>query len=774
MARSDQEYLIDPVANQQLQELARKVQRIELKQRQQESSAYSPPVVFGKVLTSWSAGDDTIMVRPVATDDYLELDGTDSDIDVYVGYYQTLSGLETVLAADEIVPYHPFAGQDDGDQWGLLAGAFVSAGGIKHFAPNDDGTNLSLHEGIVFYGSESEDDGIELPGAGPFALDTDRKLYVEITSSPEAGTEAAAVTATVQNTTGDWPKELVFGSTGDITINWRLGEILDDDYTDFYDGDVHLPYPLQPTFPTGDYRVLSTNPTAGYLLTGKDGDAISTPAGKNIILRAKRLQTNIQGGTVRDMYEDASSSEIVIGGETDDINQDFWTDIDVSTEDEWTFKSKNVILDLEFGLGQELTLAAEADAHTIKADGVWIRFEKDTGDVQHIGPSSSRVWGDLEHDGTNWTFNGVTGPNLTLGIDEKGHVHDIEIDGTSAAPPEDTTNYKYENCLTPGGGDTIVLDQNHGAVVATGSTCWLFLATTTDAVTESSVDGTFADCSDCLDTTAFRWIDCDTSAIVDNVNPATPGSPVNDFAWYCSGATWHRAKNAGPVSGVEFGWPWLDQCGNAPTSCADLVGWPSSDNFGGSGCNSGAFNDTDWGIRGYAQTKYGTSAEADPSISGGAVLYSMLTGQGMFTEEVNVPDQATGSMQETVGLGTESTDYLINPSISIGGTGYAAGFEHVGGQRKLMVQKGGVTQWSTNTGATSTSIKFVWDGVNVTIYVGGVQRFQEANAGSATNFYPFQLDNRSAPGTTSGSFDDLLILDGSSGNVYIDPETLSC
>ena len=641
------------------------------------------------------------------------------------------------------------------------------------FARTIDGSELTIKEGRVFFGSEDEPTGTLIDTDGTWDIATDRKFWVYFTSTPEGNSETAVVNGTLRTGVSDWPPETK-DATGDFTNSWRIGELTDGDYTALWENDIHMLYPNQPNFPA-EYRGISDDPTTGNFLAVEDGTSIATESGKDIILRARPMRVEGRAGGFRKVY-DVGETEVVIGGTGDDIDQNLVSRVDMSTANEIMFYQRLVEHDVEFGLSQKNEVSSEVAHEKITFDEIWLESEVG-GKQKHMLANAGNppIWFTLAHDGTNWSLGDATGTSMSAKIDTAGHWMDASVDGTAIDPPTpDSTNYKYQDCE---GADTVVIDSSAGNVIAIGSMCYEFLTITSDDV-DSTHSATFTDCTECLDATAFLWRDCTTDTSVAVMRIDFVDLPAFDAAWLCVSSALAKCYNAGPTTAaVNNPASTLDQCdpGAMTLECADLVGWHASENWGGSGCNVGAIDDIAFEIKGFTYNKY-AGAPPDPTISGGALAFALASGDAMAVFAANVPNLATGSAEVVVTLGAfTGNTFVVIPAFTIGGTSYAAGFRiTAGGARELVVQNGATTVWSAVTGLSVATVKFVADGVNVTVFVNGVLRYTDANTGAFTVYNYGHVDNRASAGNVAATFDNIVILDGSGGQVYVDPTGLAC
>lgn len=208
MTRAGQIYSIDPVANAQLQALFRRVAKLEYALQEQPQGNAPAPAALGIVQT-FTAGEQTMTIRPAATDDGAELDDSgDSDITIYVAYDGDTTDLN--YQADDIVVYIPFGGEDSAGNWGILLNGregpddtdelvAVSSTDETPDYLNNKISNTSTKSGndITVYKEKVEVQDPEQP------VDEELDFFIKATDLPDA------TVGTTQSITGD-------GSAGDL------------------------------------------------------------------------------------------------------------------------------------------------------------------------------------------------------------------------------------------------------------------------------------------------------------------------------------------------------------------------------------------------------------------------------------------------------------------------------------------------------------------------------------------------------------------------------
>jgi hypothetical protein len=241
--------------------------------------------------------------------------------------------------------------------------------------------------------------------------------------------------------------------------------------------------------------------------------------------------------------------------------------------------------------------------------------------------------------------------------DVDGHIWDV--DGVNpSGPPED--NFLYEKCDQP--GTYIVRNANDGQTLRISDVCWDLVGATSQAVDNTDSFTAFASCTACEATVVnYKWKRCDTNAVAGVFDVAN--NPSDDYAYICISSAWVACYEDSMTADTATNPSTLAQCGSTPTSCADL-GWPADDDFGGTGCNSGTVDDTNWTARYSTDAIVGGTGE----ITGGEFVYTKtvttttayaqlymtgmsLTGDFDFRFDFTVSHGASGSGTDGVLLG---------------------------------------------------------------------------------------------------------------------------
>lgn len=238
------------------------------------------------------------------------------------------------------------------------------------------------------------------------------------------------------------------------------------------------------------------------------------------------------------------------------------------------------------------------------------------------------------------------------------------------------------------------------------------------------------------------WRDGTTNAIVGVYDE--DNYPVDDYGYPCYGGTLNAAY-AAELSGIgATNPPWRRQCNDSetphpPTSLADLKGWPIAD-FDNGPCGSQAVGDFAYNTRGYLT--FGV-----PGIVNAGkyrINNTGLTQSGMFP--LPSPAIPQGLVEVTVERITVA-NFLCNAgfSITVGGIDY--GIFHLcsgGGVYTMTITRNNVNVWTSPSIALATFTgRITWDGATVRIYEGGIEWYNDLNAGGSSGImFPF-LSNHS-------------------------------
>ena len=560
---------------------------------------------------------------------------------------------------------------------------------LPSFSPVQTDENVKITDGRVNLAS-----GSVTITESTFSTTSVLYIYVEITSNngdttptvnPSLQTSATEPTYSEEDSSGNLVRRYVIGKctgTGNV-------------YQPYHVGDLNLGTLYQPDF-TGD--MTGDDPTEGYFLGCEDATSIG--ADKNVFLKARRVLLDFEGGELEDNVDDGTAyfggdttdrnQDVIVGasfadgtnlvfttknfeddiqsglvqtfattdssditvdlssligtGDTTSINQGYVSSVDTDTT-EVVFKKANLFIDVDDGLIQTLSVGAEFNEAVLSAGEEWLHIEPGAK-VKHVNPditgdTDTRHWGTLSYDGTTATWDPregatLTGTDFEIKFDTRKHGYSVYVDGTESTDPEDQTNYKYRDCEDS--ASFIVCPTETDKIFRKDGLCWEPVGVTTDDTDNTVSDQTFNDCTTCLSdgTDVNVWLKCSddsTAALID-----TPHSPTDDYAWLCLSNVWVKCYNWAVEEGTADNPAYLEQCGTTPADCTDLVGWPGSDDFGGTGCNSEVVDGVNYGIR-WTETKVGS-----PTYSIGGAL------------EVDIPDPDEGipASDSFNGTGTDS------------------------------------------------------------------------------------------------------------------------
>ena len=282
-----------------------------------------------------------------------------------------------------------------------------------------------------------------------------------------------------------------------------------------------------------------------------------------------------------------------------------------------------------------------------------------------------------------------------------------------------------------------------------------------------------------------QWKDCDTDT---NQAVLSPAHTNVDFAWLCIGGSWLDCYLDTSTGSVATDPTVFKQCDNAaPTSCADLLGLPASDEFDGIGCNSGAVDDTIWTMRWNPLYTQGTTSivanklrlsastpggeraqgETNDAVIAGEFQYtienysfnSYLAGTGGPPQYlfmlISVDGGADlGGVSINKQLGGTNTTFEINANIF--GTGLTSAGTAFGstGSFRISRNASNIISFQYNTGGGWNTITTITNSSNIkaAIYMGNFE---------TTNTLIIDVDN-------------VEIVDGSDDPLYIDITGKAC
>ncbi len=259
----------------------------------------------------------------------------------------------------------------------------------------------------------------------------------------------------------------------------------------------------------------------------------------------------------------------------------------------------------------------------------------------------------------------------------------------------------------------------------------------------------------------------------------TADIPTNEFFYVCNSGVYAKARLGGLTATAATTITPLYQCGTtAPTSCEELVGWPASDDFSGTECNSGFVGDLNWNLRWLADT-------ATWSISsGGAVSSPADTTENILDN--NMPDLSgdfsfSGTMSSSDfpdGAGESNLCQANNYATFSGGSitwGFLASNSSFGNtERKgLFISRAGQSDvYVDTTSLTNRSWTLSRTGSTITLNFGGVD-YTYTHSGDVDRFLHFTR-RQAGYSAWSCAFSALVIQDGSSNEVYIDIAGKTC
>jgi len=458
---------------------------------------------------------------------------------------------------------------------------------VTHFSHFKNDTSLTFHEGFVFVGND--DMGTKVDGAlGPYDRDTPQKFWVEVTSTP--GTTGIIVTTDIKFGIA-WPEDADHDPTTRVVIkSFPLLEIEDDEsVTIWHEGDINFTSgATQPEFPE-EVRPSTTLKDAANTAMVEEANTLTTSAGKTFALKGRIVELLFRLSGLRQV---TSGDEFEVGGTNVDVINSQCSDFDLSTENEVEFVFDQLSVDVEHGLMQNFSSAAGVNL-VLTTLNKWVGMElaPRKATFKHLtSPVTSDS--DDEHWKTVITSGG------TIYIDEKGHVWKVD-----AATQPTIENYRYVHCSDTGEDDLIFSSQQADVIVEVDGNCYEEAQDTTeDDATDPvpTVVDTFSDCSTCNAAGENEiWYRCDNDVEVARYDPSN--APENDYAWLCLSSIYVKCYGGNLSSESALEPSFIEQCGTAPTECADLVGRPVSDDFGGTGCDSGDFGDIPWNLL-YKQT----------------------------------------------------------------------------------------------------------------------------------------------------------------------------
>jgi len=561
------------------------------------------------------------------------------------------------------------------------------------------------------------------------------------------------VTSTIQS--GTLSLVLEETPTGTLVTRTPLLSVVSDGIIMKHEGDIWYDSVFTPSYGI-DYRasVENNGKYFGVKEQTKTADDVAfTYFIEGIIYNDKSL-----AGEMVDHTEDTDNDIIKFGGVDEDDAHEYTDEIDTTVENEITFARKSLAYKTRSGLVELLESGAAPDV-IIKALNKWISIEAG-GVFKHLNSPA------ITDSGERWKTLVVSkdgGGTYTIYIDNKGHIWKVDED--DQPPPED--NWRYEHCSDPSTYPDIILPAVAADdVILKDDQCYKVIGETEAATTGGPADDTYASCAACEGAlTNEQWKRCDNDA---DLAILTEAHTDVDFAWLCSGAVWVKAYLDANTATAATDPTVLKQCGTTPTECADLVGWPASDDFGGVDCNSGAVGDTNHGVKwrvtaGYAIAAgvLGHSGIADNETTSNINTVGYT---GDFTIEM---DWAITSLS---GSTSSRHNYMF---CQIGGVEWSA---YIQGSNKQLFYRvnGSPSNISNSISAGKWRIKRVGSTVTLSWHNGTSwsDLGNTSNTSAITRLSLFDWMRGGSAG--SGNWDNVIIIDGSSADILIDPTGEAC
>lgn len=658
-----------------------------------------------------------------------------------------------------------FADSSENVFWAFFGGV-EGADGTASFRHYLDGTTLHFYDGTVWDGTNA---GVIVNDGGGFNIGVDQDYWVE-TSTPYDG--ATSVTGTVQN--GNMLSFMI--DEGDPLKTYTpILKVIGGVPIALHEGDIFFQSLYTPEF-NALVQNGKSNRTIHWL---REDETSSSDSLDGYFMKWRKHSFEYLGGELWDSTDIESGK---LGGRIIDDTMAYLEDIDTSTEHQWTLTKKLLDFDIRRGLVEQWDTSSNGAKVVEFID--WIGSEVG-GIVYHKnspadGTTSDFHWLELGWDGTNMTVDGTGYTDVSILVDIKGHIY--EVNGENQPP--DTTNFRYEHCTDPATFPDLIFDSSQANdVVDVAGECYFFVSDTEESATDPvpTVLGTYADCETCfVGPTNEEWRDCSTDS---SVAILSAGHSTDDYAWLCIGSEWVKAYNAVNTGDTPTDPTVLEQCGTTPTDCTDLVGWPVSDDFSGTGCDSGAVSDTAFDIRWTAPNASNISASYS---SGKLVLSTSANGVHDFLCDVI----------------NRSGDFYIETDLNITSWGGTGGSRW--GQIRAYLGAVPLSIGLGRTSGNSDTKVFVYNGTtdiqpdiadqnNLTCRIrrsSGTIYFDYNTGSGWTNVTSISNSNaltkvgltiaRGNPtgsGTQTCEFDYIKVVDDSAGSgneIYIDPTGSSC
>lgn len=251
--------------------------------------------------------------------------------------------------------------------------------------------------------------------------------------------------------------------------------------------------------------------------------------------------------------------------------------------------------------------------------------------------------------------------------------------------------------------------------------------------------------------------------------------PLGAAAWLCIAGILVRAHRVGVAYVVTpDNPPFLDQCPTPAANLSELLGWPASDDFSGSVCNSGVEGDDNWDLRGWVG--WVTGSGIAPTIVDSALRLDIGGGGNSNSIlENNHIDHSGDFTVEITGLSMShpaSGYYWFNIRVQVGVERFYAGFHYNGVSTvgHYFEYPGGNV--SVPSASETPTYKFVRTGNTLRAYYGNTQIGADKTvSGNLNNLLPYSVSDTDA---INVAFEAISVVDGSGDPIYIDPEGESC
>lgn len=464
---------------------------------------------------------------------------------------------------DDSVFFASFTGdQTDSIFWTFSAGiggdgAADETVSFKHYL---DGTKIHFYDGTVLFNNRVNT-VVSEPSGG---FDINDGFYFVNWEMVDGTTYAHTTNAEIQYS-ASVPTEWDEVSDGTIIVNWKLAEVDNGIVKALWENDIIGPGSGLPSYVE---MIDGTDPLTGRYAGIKDATQVSDRVDHDYFFEMVESKDKYTQGA---QYSHNEGPTKKFGGITGFYSDIFVEDVDGSTEDEVTFYFGQVERDIAFGLVQD-------DESTAKSFSRQMKFVKWLGTdpgknptIKHNPPPVDSTadpdhWKSLFWDGTNWFLDGTQVSTLSIDIDINGHIWAIN----GSPPPPPGINYRYVACPGEEALDPIVVDSSDANVLLYDGDCYVYDGTTTDDAQTLTIDGTYADCSDCIvAATKHQWKRCDNDAVF-AVLPST--LTTKDYGYIKNSSDWIECYfDAETSDAVDYDCFYEDELDSAPASCGDLT-----------------------------------------------------------------------------------------------------------------------------------------------------------------------------------------------------------